>query len=420
MKNRKRWVSAMAGVMAAIMLLSLILSLIPTKVGAASSSEIRKQISALKEEKKEIDAQLKEVKSQLSANDDEIEGIVVRKDAIDQEIQLLHQQVDNINYQVASYALLIADKQDELDDAKIRLDDLNEKNKERLRAMEEEGELSYWSVIFKANDFSDLLDRISMVQEINAADQRRLKEISKVAQQVAGVQAELVREKTELESVREELDAAEITLEAKRAEADRLLQDLVAKGEAFEELIDESEELQSDLMKQIAQKEKDLKTAEYKEWLATYVPTTRPSGTDTTPSTQAPSSSGWIKPLKSYSLTSPFGMRLHPIKKKWLMHEGIDMSAPQGTPIYAAKSGKVTTTSYQAGGAGYYVSINHGDGFSSIYMHMTHYIVKPGNYVNAGQVIGYCGSTGTSTGPHLHFSVYYNGSAVNPAIYINI
>jgi len=418
MKNRKRWVSAMAGVMAAIMLLSLILSLIPTKVGAASSSEIRKQISALKEEKKEIDAQLKEVKSQLSANDDEIEGIVVRKDAIDQEIQLLHQQVDNINYQVASYALLIADKQDELDDAKIRLDDLNEKNKERLRAMEEEGELSYWSVIFKANDFSDLLDRISMVQEINAADQRRLKEISKVAQQVAGVQAELVREKTELESVREELDAAEITLEAKRAEADRLLQDLVAKGEAFEELIDESEELQSDLMKQIAQKEKDLKTAEYKEWLATYVPTTRPSGTDTTPSTQAPSSSGWIKPLKSYSLTSPFGMRLHPIKKKWLMHEGIDMSAPQGTPIYAAKSGKVTTTSYQAGGAGYYVSINHGDGFSSIYMHMTHYIVKPGNYVNAGQVIGYVGSTGGSTGPHLHFGISYKGTYVNPLNYI--
>lgn len=418
MKNRKRWVSVMAGIMAAIMLLSLILSLIPTKAGAASSSEIRKQIAALKEEKKEIDAQLKEVKSQLNANDDEIEGIVARKDTIDQEIQLLHQQVDNINHQVATYALLIADKQDELDDAKTRLDDLNEKNKERLRAMEEEGEVSYWAVIFKANSFSDLLDRISMVQEINAADQRRLKEISAVAQQVSAVQAELVREKTELEDVKEELVAAEIELEAKRAEADRLLTELVARGEEFEELIDKSEDLQSDLMKQIAQKEKDLKAAEYKEWLATYVPTTRPSGTDTTPSTQAPSSSGWIKPLKSYTITSPFGMRIHPISKKWKMHEGVDLSAPQGTPIYAAKSGKVTTTSFQAGGAGYYVSINHGDGFSSIYMHMTHYIVKPGDYVNAGQVIGYVGSTGGSTGPHLHFGISYNGAYVNPMNYI--
>ena len=418
MKNRKRWVSVMSGIMAAIMLLSLILSLIPTKAGAASSGEIRKQIAALKEEKKEIEAQLKDVKSQLKENDNEIAGIVSRKDAIDQEIQLLHQQVDNINHQVATYALLIADKQDELDDANCRLDDLNEKNKARLRAMEEDGELSYWAVIFKANSFSDLLDRISMVQEINAADQRRLREISEVAQQVSTVQKELVREKSDLESVKKELDAAEVTLAERRAEADKLLTELIAKGEEFEALIDESEDLQSDLMKQIAQKEKDLKAQEYKEWLATYVPTTKPSGTDTTPSTQAPSSSGWIKPLKSYTLTSAFGMRVHPISGVYKMHEGVDLSAPQGTPIYAAKSGKVTTTSYQAGGAGYYVSINHGDGFSSIYMHMTHYIVKPGDYVNAGQVIGYVGSTGGSTGPHLHFGISYNGTYVNPMNYI--
>ena len=418
MKNRKSWVSVMAGIMAAIMLLSLILSLIPTRVGAASSGEIRKQIAALKEEKKEIDAQLKDVKNQLKENNNEISSIVARKDTIDQEIQLLHQQMDNINHQVATYALLIADKQDELDDANYRLDDLNAKNKERLRAMEEDGAISYWAVIFKANSFSDLLDRISMVQEINAADQRRLKEISEVAQQVSTVQSELVREKAELDAVRKELDAAEVTMAEKRAEADKLLAELVARGEEFEALIDESEDLQSDLMKQIAQKEKDLKAQEYKEWLATYVPTTRPSGTDTTPSTQAPSSSGWVKPLRSYTITSPFGMRVHPISGVYKMHEGVDLSAPQGTPIYAAKSGKVTTTSFQAGGAGYYVSINHGDGFSSVYMHMTHYIVKPGNYVNAGQVIGYVGSTGGSTGPHLHFGISYNGKYVNPMNYI--
>ena len=418
MNKRKRWVSIMAGVMAAVMLLSLILSLIPTKVGAASSSEIRKQIATLKEEKKEIDAQLKEVKGQLNANDDEIEGIVAQKDSIDQEIQLLHQQIDNINQQVATYSLLIADKQDELDDASVRLEDLQKKNKERIRAMEEDGDISYWSIIFKANNFSDLLDRLSMIQEINAADQRRLKEISEVANQVANVQSELILEKSDLEATKKELDTTQITLDEKRAEADELLKQLIAKGEAFEAMIEESEELQSDLMKEIAQAEKDLNAAEYKEWLATYVPTTLPSGTDTTPSTQAPSSSGWIKPLKSYTFTSAFGMRLHPIKKKWLMHEGVDLSAPQGTPIYAAKAGKVTRTAFQAGGAGYYVSINHGDGFSSVYMHMTHYIVSPGQYVSTGQVIGYVGSTGGSTGPHLHFGISYNGTYVNPMNYI--
>ena len=184
-------------------------------------------------------------------------------------------------------------------------------------------------------------------------------------------------------------------------------------------LIDESEDLQADLMKEIAQAEKDLKAAEYKEWLATYVPpTTKPSGGSTAPSTQAPSSSGWVKPLKSYSITSAFGMRVHPVLGYERMHEGVDMAAPAGTPIYAAKSGKVTTASYQSGGAGYYVSINHGDGFSSIYMHMTRYIVSAGQYVNAGQVIGYVGSTGISTGNHLHFGIAYKGTYVNPMKYI--
>ncbi|MDD5954855.1 MAG: peptidoglycan DD-metalloendopeptidase family protein [Firmicutes bacterium] len=418
MNHRKRWVSIVAGVLAAVMLLSLILSLIPTNATAASSSEIKKQIAALKEEKKEIDAQLKEIKGQLSANDDEIAGIVAQKDTIDQEIQLLHQQIGNINQQIATYALLIADKQDELDDASVRLEDLQQKNKERIRAMEEDGNISYWSIIFKANNFSDLLDRISMVQEINAADQRRLREINEVAQQVSNVQKELSGEKYELEAVRVELDAAQASLDEKRAEADALLTELIAKGEEFQALLDESEDLQSDLMKEIAQAEKDLKAAQYKEWLATYVPTTRPTGTDTTPSTDVPSSSGWIKPLKSYTLTSPFGMRVHPITGVLKMHEGIDMSAPQGTPIYAAKSGKVTRTAFQAGGAGYYVTINHGDGFSSVYMHMTHYIVSPNQYVSAGQVIGYVGSTGGSTGPHLHFGIAYNGTYVNPLNYI--
>ena len=419
MNNRKKLVQILAGIMAAIMLLSLLLSLIPASVSAASSSEIRKQLNKLKEEKKEIAAQIKEVKGLYNTNENEIEDLVDQKNAIDQEITLLHQQVDNINQQIATYAVLIADQQDELDQAEERLENLNAKSKDRIRAMEEEGKLSYWSIIFKANSFSDLLDRLDMIQEINAADQRRLKEIAQAAQAVEAAQLELSLEKSELETTRVELDEAEIVLEEKRAEADAILTELIAKGEEYEAMLDESESLQSDLMKEIAQKEKDLKAAEYKEWLATYVPpTTRPSGTDTTPSTQAPSSSGWIKPLKSYTITSPFGMRVHPVLGYERMHEGIDMAAATGTPIYAAKSGKVTTASYQKGGAGYYVSINHGDGFSSIYMHMTRYIVSAGQYVNAGQVIGYVGSTGISTGPHLHFGIAYKGTYVNPLKYI--
>lgn len=419
MKKRKLFVSVLAGFLAAVMLLSLIVSLIPTSVSAASSSEIKKQLEALKDEKKEIQAKIKEVQGQYDANSQEIYDMVAQKDAIDQEIGLLHEQVSNINQQLAAYSQLIADKQDELDLAEYNLQQLNEKNKERVRAMEEEGDLSYWSIIFKANSFTDLLDRITMVQEINESDQRRLREMNTAAEKVAAAQEELTTEKADLEVVKEELSTTELELEDKRSQADQLLTELIAKGKEFQEIIDESEELQDELMEQIAQSEKDLKEAQYKEWLATYVPpTTKPSGSDTTPSTQAPSSSGWVKPVSSYTITSAFGMRLHPIKKVWKMHQGVDMAAAQGTPIYASKSGKVTTASFQAGGAGYYVSINHGDGFSSVYMHMTHFIVSPGQYVSAGQVIGYVGSTGGSTGPHLHFGISYNGTYVNPMDYL--
>lgn len=419
MKKRKLWVSILAGFLAAVMLLSLIIGLIPTSVSAASSSEIKKQLEALKDEKKDIQDKIKEVRSQYDANSEEISDMVAQKDAIDQEINLLHEQISNINDQLAAYSQLIADLQDDLDAAQYRLAELNKKNKERLRAMEEEGDLSYWSIIFKASSFGDLLDRLSMIQEIDAADRRRIQEISLVAEDVASAQADMNVEKAELEEARTELDATELELEEKRAQADQLLIELIAKGQEFQAIIDESEELQDDLMEQIAKSEKDLKEAEYKEWLATYVPpTTKPSGGSTTPSTQAPSSSGWVQPVASYTITSAFGMRLHPIQKVWKMHQGVDMAAAQGTPIYAAKSGKVTTASYQAGGAGYYVSINHGDGFASIYMHMTHFIVSPGQYVSAGQVIGYVGSTGGSTGPHLHFGISYNGSYVNPMNYL--
>ena len=414
MKIPKTGKSILSLILAAV----LAFSMMPVSAEAASSSEIREQIKDMKAENQELEEKLSELREQYQANENEILDMVARKDLIDQEIAILTEQINNINTQIMSYGLLIADKQDELDEAQANLTELSQKHKARIQAMEEEGSLSYWEVLFKANSFSDLLDRLNMVQEIAASDKRRMEELSAAADRVATTQAELNSEKEALEETRAELDAAQLELEEKRAEADELLRQLIAKGEEFQALIDESEDLQDELMAQIAQAEKDLKAAEYQEWLATYVPPTTYPSDDTTPSTSAPSSSGWVCPVPYYTLTSPFGMRIHPISGTWKMHNGVDLAAAQGTPIYAAKSGKVTVTSYQAGGAGYYVSINHGDGFSSIYMHMTHYIVSPGQYVTAGQVIGYVGSTGGSTGPHLHFGISYNGTYVNPMNYI--
>ena len=424
MKNRKKFVSFMAGFLAVVMLLTLILGLLPAAVSAAeSSSEIRNQINALEGEKAALEAQMGALKDQYQANENEMLDMVSQKNVIDQEIANLNAQIGLINEQIAAFNLLIADKQDELDEAEARLAELNEKNKERIRAMEEEGKLSYWSVLFKASSFADLLNRFAMIEEIAAADQRRLKEMAEAAEVVASAMAELESQKAEQETAAQELKDATADMETKRAEADELLLQLIAKGEEFENLMEQGEAAQDELMQQIAQKEKEFDQAKYREWLATSVVTTKatqPATKPTKPSgggSQKPSSSGWVTPVPYYTLTSPFGMRLHPVHNEYRMHNGVDLACAQGTPIYATRSGQVTTATYNSS-AGYYVSINHGDGFASVYMHMTHYIVSAGEYVSQGQTIGYVGSTGTSTGAHLHFGISKNGTYVNPMNYI--
>ena len=431
MKNRKKFVSILAAVMAAIMVLTLVLSLVPTKAYAASSSEIRKQINGLQEKRTEMKSQMKELQDQYKANEDEISDIVARKNLIDQEIGLLHAQVDNINEQITAYGVLIADKQDELDAAQENYDNLNEEYKTRIRTMEEEGTLSYWEVLFKANSFSDLLDRMSMIEEIAASDNRRLEALDEATKAVATAQEELATEKADLEQTKEELNSTQAELDAKREEADGVIAELVAKGQEIEGLQDELESEDQDLLKQIAQMEKEYNAAKHQEWLAymatytTVAPaTTAPSGNGGNSGgnngSSTPSSGGsWLRPCSYTYMSSPFGFRTAPTAGASSYHQGVDLAAPANTPVYATRSGIVTTTTY-SGSAGYYVTINHGDGFSSIYMHLNNYVVSAGQAVSAGQLIGYVGRTGIATGYHLHFGIAYNGAYVNPCAYVSL
>ncbi len=427
MKNRKKFVSVLAAVMAAIMVLTLVLSLVPTKAYAASSSEIRKQINGLQEKRTEMKSQMKELQDQYKANEDEISDIVARKNLIDQEIGLLHAQVDNINEQITAYGVLIADKQDELDAAQENYDNLNEEYKTRIRTMEEEGTLSYWEVLFKANSFSDLLDRMSMIEEIAASDNRRLEALDEATKAVATAQEELATEKADLEQTKEELNSTQAELDAKREEADGVIAELVAKGQEIEGLQDELESEDQDLLKQIAQMEKEYNAAKHQEWLAymatytTVAPaTTAPSGGSGNNGSSTPSSGGsWLRPCSYTYMSSPFGFRTAPTAGASSYHQGVDLAAPANTPVYASRSGIVTTTTY-SNSAGYYVTINHGDGFSSIYMHLNNYVVSAGQAVSAGQLIGYVGRTGIATGYHLHFGIAYNGAYVNPCAYVSL
>ena len=439
MNKRKRMVSILAGIMAAIMLLTLILGLLPTRASAASSSEIKKQITALKKKVEQTKEEIKEVQAQYEETEDEIANIIAKKNVIDQEIQLLHGQIDNINEQIASFNVLIADKQDELDHAEARYEALNEDNKLRIRTMEEEGELSYWEVLFKANSFSDLLDRLNIVEEIAASDQRRLKELSKAADDVEIAQAELETEKEDLEVTKQELDDTQAEMDAKREEADALIQELLTKADDLEALEEEFEKQEKDFLDQIAQKEVEYDEAKQREWeayMATYVPPTTapPAGnTNNSGSSNSGGNSGgsgssggsgggggggsWLRPCSYTSITSPFGYRTPPTGGASTYHQGVDLDTGTGWPVWATRAGVVIFSGW-GNAAGNYITIDHQDGFRSIYMHLNSRSVSVGQIVSAGQQIGTTGSTGVSTGDHLHFGISYNGVYVNPCNYV--
>ena len=435
MKNRKRIVSVLAGVMAAVMLLTLILGLLPTRASAASSSEIRKQINQLKEERERNKEKIAEVQAQYEENENEIANIISKKNIIDQEINLMTAEVELINEQIAAFNILIADKQDELDVAEDRYDLLNEENKLRVRTMEEEGELSYWEVLFKANSFSDLLDRLNMVEEIAASDNRRLQDLSQAADAVEVAQDELEVEKADLEVTKQELDATQAELDAKRAEADALIQELLEKADDLEALEAEFEAQEAAFLEEIAKKEDEFDAAKQREWeayMATYVPpTTAPPAGSTNNSTPSNSGSGsgtttrpsggggggWLVPCSYTSITSPFGPRVSPTTGASTYHQGVDLDTGTGWSVVASRAGIVSFAGW-GNAAGNWVKINHQDGFTSVYMHLSAISVSTGQMVSAGQQIGLTGSTGVSTGDHLHFGIMLNGVYVNPCNYV--
>ena len=395
-------------VVAAILSAATVFCALSPAARAATSSEIKEEITDLKVENAQIQAQIDAIRTQYNATASEIQALIDKKNAVDQEIALLHEQIVNVNEQLRIYGQMIADTQDRLDEANAQLTLLNKQYKDRIQAMEEEGEVTYWQVIFQSRSFTDFLDRMNIVDEIAAADTQRLVDLQIAYANVEENQRILTEEMADVQETRQMLSDSEQMLEVKRTESDDILRELIAKQEEFQAALDESEALQSQLMNELAQKQKELQAAQYKEELVKMA----------LRGENPPSNAKWLEPVSGYTITSAFGYRKAPTKGASTYHQGIDMACPTGTPIYATRSGTVTAASYQAGGAGYYVSISHGDGFGSIYMHMTRYVVSKGQTVSQGQLIGYVGSTGVSTGPHLHFGISYGGTYVNPMAYL--
>ena len=418
MKKNKFFVRLLCIILCILMVGSLLTTALLTMVNAASSKEIKKELDALKNEAQEIINEGLALQKQLDATASETQTTIEKKSAIDQQIHITEAEIRNANAQIQQYSLLIAEKQSELEDAMEEQEEMNARYKARLRAMEETGAVSYWAILFKANSFSDLLSRIDSIHEVAEADQRMLADMQAMADRIAEDRQELEAELTAQEEAKAVLAEKEATLLAQRAEADVLLQELKVQSDNLTAEFEANEaaeaEARAAVMAMQAQYDAALSAEEAARIAAMNKNNVAGSGST---GKVNPSTSGFRSPLNYVTVTCAYGWRIHPIWGDRRFHYGVDLAASQGDPIYAIAAGTVTTATY-GDANGYYVSISHGGGYGSLYAHMTNYTVSPGEYVDQGEVIGYVGSTGWSTGPHLHFEIHLNGATVNPMDYI--
>ena len=424
--SRTKIVRIISIVLAAVILLSLVSTALIVMVHAASSSEIKSKLADLRAKQAEIQKQSDELEKSIAENKDQTKTLVGQKAEIDQEMEMSRQKIENLNEQIQQLNLLIAEKQTELEASVAKEEALQKQYKARLRSMEETGSVSYWSILFRASSFSDLLDRVDMIREIAESDQLMLKQLSAATQAVETERADLEQQKLDLQQTEDDLAVEQAELETNRAKADTLITQMQAEYASLSDEFLAAEADEAAVREQIKKTETDYFNALAKEQAAAAAAAAaanKPSSgsnSSSSSSSGGASSGGFAFPLAySTGVTCAYGPRVHPINGNKSFHYGVDLAAGMNTEIYATKSGTVTGATYGEAN-GYYVTINHGDGYSSIYAHMTNYVVSAGDSVKQGQLIGYVGTTGWSTGPHLHFEILYNGSNVNPMNYISL
>lgn len=418
-RKRKLIVSVVCIILALMIVIPLLMSAFMTGVSAASSQELKKELDNLQAQADEYAAQAAEIQGQLDANASETAYTVEQKSLIDQQIEITRLEIENTQAQIQQYNLLIAEKQDELDAAVAAEEEMNETFKLRIRAMEENGTISYWAILFDASSFSDLLSRVDMIADIAESDQKMLEQLAEATANVESARAALEDEKALLQQAEAKLDEQEQALAASRAEADTLITSLTEDAAALREASEEYESLEEQALARLAEVNEAYDAALVREEEARRAAqAAASSGSSSGSGSSSSSASGYRYPLPArVAITDAFGYRWHPVNGNYSFHTGVDFAAGYGTAIYAAKSGVVTDASYGEA-YGYHVTVLHSDGSYTLYAHMPGLIVSAGQYVSQGETIGYVGSSGYSTGPHLHFGLNIGGSWVNPMDYV--
>mgnify|MGYP005783661905 FL=1 len=393
--KRRVMVAVLAGFMALLILLPMF-TMIMGGAGAVTQSEI----DALKQEQAESQARQEELKDQLAEAEEKQSAAEEQRSLLLAQLDAINDELDNINAQIALYDEQIAQKEAERKEAEAKEQAQYELFCQRVRAMEEEGTVSYWSILFNAESFSDMLDRLADIDAVMDYDNHIMDELTATREELERLQAELESARADEQAVKEEQEAKKAEQQAKVAEAEKVLEELNRNVAEVNRLLDEEDAAAAAIQADIVRKQKELEAQRQQN------------------GTTIVSESGYMWPLPGwYSISSPFGYRINPVSGRAQNHGGIDIPASGGTPILAAKSGQVITSVYGSGSYwsyGNYVVIDHGNGNSTLYAHMSSRAVSEGQMVTQGQVIGYVGTTGNSTGNHLHLEIRVGGQRVDP------
>ena len=408
MRNRKAFIRITCIVLAVLMVLSLLTVVFSSGAYAASSSSIRDQINALEDEQDEIRARMDEYEDEIAGIDEEKTNVVERKAVLDQKNLLAQEEIQVIEEQIGIIDGLVTNMQQDLAEARYEEEYQRERWLTRVRAMEEGATLSYVEVLFNATSFSDLLTRIDLVNEV--MDYDRNLEASYVAarENVEVLEAEAEEMFALNEESRTELETKKAQLEADIEAANQLIAEMEKDIDSYKELLALEEAEEEAVKAEIAELEEEYAAAKAREeaaWLAQQQQQQQQQGGGGNANVPSNTSSTYLWPSYTSLITSYYGYRIHPVYGYYKFHAGVDIGAGGGTSIWAASSGTVITSTFGSG-YGNYVVIRHDDGNYSLYAHMSSRAVSAGQYVGRGQVIGYVGSTGVSTGNHIHYEVW--------------
>ena len=377
-------------------LVILALALMPAGPALAVSQS---EIDALEEQRDELKAQREEMQAGIDELKNQQAGVLEQKRALDEQNEVYRQELELIEEQVSLYTRLVDEKAAELEKATADEAEQLAIYKQHVRAMEENGEYTYLSIIFGSKSLSQLMSNLDMIGEIMDADKRIYEQYTAAREDAEEIKAEYETTLSALADKQAEYEAEKADLEAKIAEANDMIaqleEEINSNYDLYLEVLAQEEALESDIQSMIAEME-------------------RQEAANSITSTGT-----YIWPLPGYSPGSAYGWRMHPIYHEMRFHAGEDIGAPSGTPILAADSGMATVIADNGNGYGNYIMINHGGGRVTLYAHMSAFAISNSATVSQGQVIGYVGSTGNSTGPHLHFEVRVNGATTDPKSYFN-